>query len=206
MYDELNPISRSNYSPNATGSYKATIYNSSSKDISNFKYNITIPNIGDKIDGYTVQWVPTLNQAIQVKNAPGTIIKYDGSTSFNPNAKNIEITIPTIKIGDLPEIITIFKANNFEEEDRYKRSYIQNKYQIGGEVGIYNAGVAGLRLVPADYDPEAEESYVFCLYPQLELENPNISINECRALIDLYRHTGGDSWRKRNGRNIATQV
>lgn len=113
MYDEENPISRSNYTSEAVGNYTITLYNASSKDIEGVTYMITIPATGTMINDYTTEWRPNLYKAIEVKNTEGAIITYDGQSNFNPNAKYIQIRIPTIKVGQLPEILISLQAPKF---------------------------------------------------------------------------------------------
>lgn len=61
-------------------------------------------------------------------------------------------------------------------------------------------------MVPSDFDEKDQAKYAFCNTPSVINENPHISVNECKALIDLYLENDGDNWKDKSGWSNANQL
>ena len=195
----------SNYKSGNEGHYTTTLYNQWSP-INNFVYTIKIPAAWELTsDGKRNDWRPTINSTngVVVSNVPaGTKVLYwyaenDLSETFLPNAKFIQVRIPTLDTNQRPEIKINWSAPNFDDTSSlvYARAFISSYYTINGTK--VPSRVIALRLVPSDYNPADDEKYALCRSQRRKNAYPAVSVRECEALVDLYKDTWGTNWREK---------
>ena len=195
----------SNYKSGNGGYYTTTLYNQWSP-INNFVYTIEIPAAWELTsDGKRNDWRPTINSTngVVVSNVPaGTKVLYwyaenALSETFLPNAKFVQVRIPTLDTNQRPEIKINWSAPNFDDTSSlvYARAFISSYYTINGTK--VPSRVIALRLVPSDYNPADDEKYALCRSQRRKNAYPAVSVRECEALIDLYKDTWGTNWREK---------
>ena len=195
----------SNYKSGNEGHYTTTLYNQWSP-INNFVYTIEIPAAWELTsDGKRNDWRPTINSTngVVVSNVPaGTKVLYwyaenALSETFLPNAKFVQVRIPTLDTNQRPEIKINRSAPNFDDTSSlvYARAFISSYYTINGTK--VPSRVIALRLVPSDYNPADDEKYALCRSQRRKNVYPAVSVRECEALVDLYKDTWGTNWREK---------
>lgn len=195
----------SNYKSGNGGHYTTTLYNQWSP-INNFVYTIEIPAAWELTsDGKRNDWRPTINSTngVVVSNVPaGTKVLYwyaenALSENFLPNAKFVQVRIPTLDTNQRPEIKINWSAPNFDDTNSlvYARAFISSYYTINGTK--VPSRVIALRLVPSDYNPADDEKYALCRSQRRKNAYPAVSVRECEALIDLYKDAWGTNWREK---------
>ena len=195
----------SNYKSGNEGHYTTTLYNQWSP-INNFVYTIEIPAAWELTsDGKRNDWRPTINSTngVVVSNVPaGTKVLYwyaenALSETFLPNAKFVQVRIPTLDTNQRPEIKINWSAPNFDDTSSlvYARAFISSYYTINGTK--VPSRVIALRLVPSDYNPADDEKYALCRSQRRKNAYPAVSVRECEALVDLYKDTWGTNWREK---------
>lgn len=145
------------------------------------------------------EWEPVLYKEIEMSNLPvGSRLEYsvngiDFYSQYRADAKAIRLSIPTLEVGlsptQLPQLTLTLQAPTFADDEAYKRAWIRTSYRFNNSAGEYEALVAGLRTVPTNYTPSDDEKYAFCQLGSIRAVNSGIEVEECKALLDLYRST-----------------
>lgn len=208
----------SNYSSGQTGDFTVKLYNGGAVAANNILYTIQLPRMGvaSSPDLPQNEWEPLLYKEIEMSNLPvGSRLEYsvngiDFYSQYRADAKAIRLSIPTLEAGlsptQLPQLTLTLQAPTFADDEAYKRAWIRTSYRFNNSAGEYEALVAGLRTVPTNYTPSDDEKYAFCQLGSIRAVNSGIEVEECKALLDLYRNTGAQSRKNRNGWHTAATM